>query len=121
MASAMRFCRSPDRSSACFTRTGCVHMEPRRRAISFLSSFVGRARRLARTALRYAPKVDAHVFRDRALRADAVPVDELRHEVAGLEEGDWIWVDAVEPSPEDLTALQRQLDLHDLAVEDVQN
>ena len=65
--------------------------------------------------------MDAHVFRDRALRADAVPVDELRHEVAGLEEGDWIWVDAVEPSPEDLTALQRQLDLHDLAVEDVQN
>jgi magnesium transporter len=65
--------------------------------------------------------MEGHVFRDRALRSDAVPLDELRQEVAGLEEGNWVWVDAVEPSPEDLTALQRQLDLHDLAVEDVQH
>jgi magnesium transporter len=65
--------------------------------------------------------MEAHVFRDGVLRADAVPLDELRREVAGLEEGDWLWIDAVEPSPEDLTALQRELDLHDLAVEDVQH
>jgi magnesium transporter len=71
--------------------------------------------------LRYAPNMEAHVFRDRALRADAVPLDDLRHEVGSLEEGDWVWVDAVEPSPEDLTELQQQLDLHDLAVEDVQH
>jgi hypothetical protein len=49
--------------------------------------------------------MEAHVFRDGALRDDAVPLDELRQEVAGLEEGDWIWVDAVELGPEDLTAL----------------
>lgn len=65
--------------------------------------------------------MEARVFRDGALRDDAVPLDELRQEVAGLEEGDWIWVDAIEPGPEDLTALQAQLDLHDLAVEDVQH
>jgi magnesium transporter len=65
--------------------------------------------------------MEAHVFRDRALRADPVPLDDLRHELAGLEEGEWVWVDAVEPSPEDLTTLQQQLDLHDLAVEDVQH
>jgi magnesium transporter len=65
--------------------------------------------------------MEAHVFRDGALRDDAVPLDELRQEVAGLEEGDWIWVDAVELGLEDLTALQAQLDLHDLAVEDVQH
>ena len=65
--------------------------------------------------------MEAHVFRDGALRDDAVPLEELRQEVAGLEEGNWIWVDAVEPDPEDLTALQAQLDLHDLAVEDVQH
>src|SRR5687767_5187472 len=82
----------------------CQHGTTSSRHHPSLSSLVDRAR-LARTALRYAPKMDAHVFRDRALRADAVPLDELRHEVAGLEEGDWIWVDAVEPSPEDLTAL----------------
>ena len=64
--------------------------------------------------------MEAHVFRDSALRAEVVPLDELRQEVAGLAERDWVWVDAIEPSPEDLTVLQRQLDLHDLAVEDVQ-
>ncbi len=39
----------------------------------------------------------------------------------GSRKATWIWVDAVEPSLEDLTAFQQQLDLHDLAVEDVQH
>jgi magnesium transporter len=65
--------------------------------------------------------MEAHLFRDRALRAEAVPIDELRQELSGVDEGDWVWVDAIEPTSEDLTALQRQLDLHDLAVEDVQH
>jgi magnesium transporter len=69
---------------------------------------------------RYARRMEAHVFGDGALLEDDVPVDDLRTTVADLEEGDWVWVDAVEPGPEDLIALQRQLDLHELAVEDVQ-
>jgi magnesium transporter len=79
----------------------------------FLVRFRGR--------LRYAPRMEAHVFRDRALRDDAVPPDDLRDTVSGLGEGDWIWIDAVEPSSDDLSVLQEQLDLHDLAVEDVQH
>ena len=64
--------------------------------------------------------MEAYAFRDGALRADAVPPDELRAAVSDLGEGEWIWVDAVDPSTDDLTTLQKQLDLHDLAVEDVQ-
>jgi magnesium transporter len=64
--------------------------------------------------------MEAFAFRDGALRADAVPLDELRAKVSDLGDGEWIWVDAVDPSTDDLTTLQKQLDLHDLAVEDVQ-
>ena len=64
--------------------------------------------------------MEAFAFRDGALRADAVPLDELRATVSDLGDGEWIWVDAVDPSTDDLTTLQKQLDLHDLAVEDVQ-
>ena len=64
--------------------------------------------------------MEAHVFRDRVLRTDPVPLDELRVVLSDLGEGEWIWVDAVDPSTDDLTTLQKQLNLHDLAVEDVQ-
>jgi magnesium transporter len=64
--------------------------------------------------------MEAHVFENGGLRDDAVPLDDLRDTATGLEEGDWVWIDAVEPSSDDLAVLQRQLDLHDLAVEDVQ-
>ena len=64
--------------------------------------------------------MEAYVFGDGALRADPVPLDELRGVVSDLAEGEWLWVDAVDPSTDELTTLQKQLDLHDLAVEDVQ-
>jgi magnesium transporter len=64
--------------------------------------------------------VEAYAFREGVLRADPVPLDELRGAVSDLGEGEWIWVDAVEPSSDDLRTLQKQLNLHDLAVEDVQ-
>ena len=70
--------------------------------------------------LRYAPRMEAHLFRGRTLEPDPVPVEDLRSVVSDLEEGEWLWIDAVDPSTEDLTTLQKQLDLHDLAVEDVQ-
>jgi magnesium transporter len=65
--------------------------------------------------------MEAHVFRKAALGADPVPLDQLRSTLSDLAEGEWLWVDAVEPSSDDLTTLQEQLDLHDLAVEDVQH
>jgi magnesium transporter len=65
--------------------------------------------------------MEARVFRDGVLEPDTVPLDGLRSASSGLTGDAWIWVDAIEPSSEDLTALQRQLDLHDLAVEDVQH
>jgi len=65
--------------------------------------------------------MEARVFRDGVLEPDTVPLDGLRSVSSDLTGDAWIWVDAVEPSPEDLIALQRQLDLHDLAVEDVQH
>ncbi len=51
--------------------------------------------------------------------SDDVAVEDLRSTVAGLEDGEWVWVDAVDPDHGDVAEIQRQLDLHDLAVEDV--
>ena len=64
--------------------------------------------------------MEAYVFSDGALRADPVPPDELRSAVSDLTDDEWLWVDAVDPSSDEITSLQKQLDLHDLAVEDVQ-
>lgn len=65
--------------------------------------------------------MEAHVVGGGAIRADVVPMDDLRVTVSGLDEGSWVWVDAVDPDPGDVVELQRQLDLHDLAVEDVRH
>jgi magnesium transporter len=64
--------------------------------------------------------MEAHVFSDGALRMDPVSLEELRSAVADLADDEWLWVDAVDPSSDEITMLQKQLDLHDLAVEDVQ-
>ena len=64
--------------------------------------------------------MEAHLFRDGVLQPDQVVLDELRTTVSDLTEDEWIWVDAVDPTSDELTKLQKQLDLHDLAVEDVQ-
>jgi magnesium transporter len=64
--------------------------------------------------------MEAHLFRDGVLQPDQVTLDELRTTVSDLTEDEWIWVDAVDPTSDELTKLQKQLDLHDLAVEDVQ-
>jgi magnesium transporter len=64
--------------------------------------------------------MEARVFRGGVLEPDSLPIDSLRSVSSDLTGGAWIWVDAIEPTSSDLTALQRQLDLHDLAVEDVQ-
>jgi magnesium transporter len=65
--------------------------------------------------------VEAYVFSDGALRADPVAPEELRSTVSDLTDDEWLWVDAVDPSSDEITLLQKQLDLHDLAVEDVQH
>jgi magnesium transporter len=65
--------------------------------------------------------MEAHFVRNGVLEPDPVPFDGLRSALSEQTGDSWIWVDAIEPSSEELTALQRQLDLHDLAVEDVQH
>jgi magnesium transporter len=65
--------------------------------------------------------MEAHVVRDGAIQAGALPVGDLRATVSGLDPAAWVWVDAVDPDADDIAELQRQLDLHDLAVEDVQH
>jgi magnesium transporter len=65
--------------------------------------------------------MEAHVVRDGAIQAGAVPVGDLRGTVSALDGADWVWVDAADPDPEAIGEIQRQLDLHDLAVEDVRH
>jgi magnesium transporter len=63
--------------------------------------------------------MEAHVVRGGAIQADVVPVGDLRETVSRLDGASWVWVDAVDPDPGDIAEIQRQLDLHDLAMEDV--
>ncbi len=63
----------------------------------------------------------AHVVRDGAIQSGDVPVADLRSTVSGLSDGAWVWVDAVDPDHDEVAEIQRQLDLHDLAVEDVRH
>jgi magnesium transporter len=65
--------------------------------------------------------MEAHVVRDGSIGADVVPVADLRDTVSRLDAASWVWVDAVDPDPDDIGAIQQQLDLHDLAVEDVRH
>ena len=53
--------------------------------------------------------MEAYVFRDGALGADPVPLDELRSAVSELADGEWLWVDAVDPSSDELTTEIRSL------------
>ncbi len=71
--------------------------------------------------LRYPPTMEAHVVRDGAIQPGDVPVTDLRSTVSSLDDGEWVWVDAVDPDHGDVADIQRQLDLHDLAVEDVRH
>jgi Mg2+ and Co2+ transporter CorA len=63
--------------------------------------------------------MEARIVRDGTPRSDPIPVDELRERLAGLAE--WIRVDGVEPTEEELSGLREQLDLHEPAVEDVRH
>jgi magnesium transporter len=64
---------------------------------------------------------DVRVFRDGTLEPDPVPMADVPRALSDLGEGSWLWIDDVDPSHDDVVGLQRQLDLHDLAVEDVQH
>ena len=65
--------------------------------------------------------MEARVVRDGAIESGEVLVADLRSTVSGLADGAWVWVDAVDPEQDDVAEIQRQLDLHDLAVEDVRH
>ena len=63
--------------------------------------------------------MEARIVRDGTPQPDAIPLDELRARLVALTDGEWIWIDGVEPTAEDLSRLRDQLDLHELVVEDV--
>jgi magnesium transporter len=63
--------------------------------------------------------MEAHVVRDGVIQADPVPLSDLRRTVEDLDGTSWVWIDSVDPEHEEVGEIQRQLDLHDLAVEDV--
>jgi magnesium transporter len=65
--------------------------------------------------------MEAHVVRDGVPEEGSVAVDELRRTTESLTDGGWVWIDAVEPTEDELVALQAQLGLHELAIEDVRH
>ena len=65
--------------------------------------------------------MDVRVFRDGGIQNEAVSFEEMGRICDALPDGEWLWVDQVDPGSEDVRLLQRQLHLHDLAVEDVEH
>ena len=63
--------------------------------------------------------MDALTFRDGALGDDRVALDRLQETIASLAEDEWVWVDGVDPSEQEIDVLRKQLDLHELVVEDI--
>jgi magnesium transporter len=65
--------------------------------------------------------MEARVVADGRPEEGSIAVEALARTVEDVADGSWVWVDAVEPSDDDLTALQAQLELHELSIEDVRH
>jgi magnesium transporter len=65
--------------------------------------------------------MEAHVVRGGVVQPEEVELGGLRRTADALGGGEWLWVDAVDISDHDLESLQRELGLHELAVEDVRH
>jgi magnesium transporter len=64
---------------------------------------------------------DVRLFEEGSLQDGGVSFEAVEGVVAGRREDAWVWIDQVDPSDEDLASLQRELGLHDLAIEDVRH
>ena len=53
--------------------------------------------------------MEARIVRDGTPQPEAIHVDELRARLASLADGEWIWVDGIEPTEVELTGLREQL------------
>ena len=56
-----------------------------------------------------------------AVDPDEVAPEDLEEVISRLGEGEWLWVDAIDPDAAELTTVQSRLGLHDLAIEDVRH
>ncbi|HET9672480.1 MAG TPA: magnesium and cobalt transport protein CorA [Actinomycetota bacterium] len=65
--------------------------------------------------------MEARVVRAGIVEPDLVPPGRLRAVAESLGGPAWLWVDAVDVSEDEAEALRSQLDLHELAVEDVRH
>jgi magnesium transporter len=63
--------------------------------------------------------MEARIVRNGSPEPERIPLDALRERVAGLAHGEWIWVDGVEPTEVELRQLGKQLELHELVIEDI--
>lgn len=63
--------------------------------------------------------IEGHAYRDGRPSAGTVALDAVSSLIA--DEHGFVWLDVVEPTPEDLALLQREFDLHPLVVEDLQH
>ncbi|HEX5938454.1 MAG TPA: magnesium transporter CorA family protein [Actinomycetota bacterium] len=63
--------------------------------------------------------MEARIVREGSPEPERIPLDTLRERLSALADGEWIWVDGVEPTEGELALLAEQLRLHELVVEDV--
>ncbi len=65
--------------------------------------------------------MEAHVVRAGVVEPEHVAITDLCRTAEGLEAPDWLWIDEVDVDDRELEELARELQLHELAVEDVRH
>jgi magnesium transporter len=63
--------------------------------------------------------VEARIVRNGSPEPDGIRLDTCAERIPTLADDEWIWVDAVDPTEDELTQLGKQLELHELVIEDL--
>ena len=63
--------------------------------------------------------MEATIVRTGSPEPGGIRLDSLRERIAALADDEWVWVDGVDPTDDELTELGKQLELHELVLEDV--
>src|SRR5262245_31376292 len=63
--------------------------------------------------------MEVRIVRDGSPEPEGITLDTCGEHIARLTDDEWVWIDTVEPTEDELTELGKQLELHELVIEDL--